>query len=264
MCDRSRVLIRGCDLHVVDHGSGDPPLLLVHGYTGSDLDWVDVQPALAAKRRVVTYTHRGHAGSGHAEPYTLDELVADLDALITDLDLAPLHLLGHSMGGVVVQRFALDAHHDRLLSLILMDTVPTAPQGVVRGMLDALEGTALNEGMVAVFETMRPFFADARPEIRERVEHKITHMDPKAFVGFGREMSLMPSLVDRLGELATLPVTIIVGANDVDFVEPSQVMHDAVPGSHLAVIADAGHSPQEDRPDEWLRIVEEHLARATG
>ena len=256
------MLIRGCELHVVDHGRGEPPLLLVHGFTGSDVDWVDVQPALATKRRVVSYTHRGHGDSDHAEPYSLQELVADLDTVITELELAPLHLLGHSMGGAVVLRYALE-HPDRLASLILMDTTAAPVRSAVGSMLDTIAEKALNEGMGAVFEDLRPWFADAKPEVVERVEHKLTHMDPRAFVTLGREMRSSQSLVDRLGELAHLPVTVLVGANDADFVEPARVMRHAIPGSHLAVIADAGHSPQEDRPEEWRRVVEAHLARAT-
>jgi len=254
-------MINGLDLHVVDEGHGRPPLLLVHGFTGSDLDWVDVQPALAEQRRVVSYTHRGHAGSAQAAPYTLDALVGDLGAAIDHLDLPPLHLLGHSMGGIIAMRYAL-ANPDRLVSLVLMDTFAASPaDSPIAGMIDAIADTARRDGMGAVVNVMRPFLAGMPPKIAERVEYKMSHMDPNAFVSLGRELTTLPSVVGRLGELARMPVTVLVGADDAALVEPAHVMHDAIPGSDLEVIAGAGHSPQEDRPDEWLRVIEKHLAR---
>lgn len=257
------MLIRGNDLHVVDEGAGAPPLLLVHGYTGSDLDWADVQPALSKARRVVAYTHRGHGDSGHAQSYSLDELVADLDALVSSFDLAPMHVLGHSMGGIVVLRYALE-HRDRIASLILMDTFAEPAGGISSTWIDAVATTATEKGMSAVFEMMQPYLGDVRPEIVERMRQKITGMDPEAFVVLGRALGSFPSMVDRLDELAGLPVTVIVGANDANLVEPARLMHEHIAGSRLEVIDGAGHSPQEDRPEEWLGVVEEHLARAGG
>ncbi len=57
------------------------------------------------------------------------------------------------------------------------------------------------------------------------------------------------------------PTTIIVGENDHGLRDASDVMARQIPDAELVVIADAGHSPQEDRPDEWLHVVEHHLAQ---
>jgi pimeloyl-ACP methyl ester carboxylesterase len=250
------------DLHLVDEGSGaGAPLLLVHGFTGSDLDWADVQPALARDRRVVSYTHRGHAGSPHTAPYTFDALVADLETLVDELGLAPMHLLGHSMGGVVVLRYALD-HPERVASLVLMDTFaePALPGG---GWIAAVKEKVHAEGMGALVEMMRGFLQDARPEVLERVEHKLANMDVDAFCSLGDELGAYPSLVGRLGEL-TMPVTVLVGEHDTNLVAPAHVMADAIPGAHLVVLPGCGHSPQEDDPEAWRRAVGDHLARASA
>jgi pimeloyl-ACP methyl ester carboxylesterase len=121
---------------------------------------------------------------------------------------------------------------------------------------------AATQGMDAVVELMRPFLGDVKPDIADRVEYKMTHMDPRAFVSLGRSLGDFPSMVGELGALAPLPVTVIVGANDTGLVPAADVMHDAITGSRLEVIAGAGHSPQEERPDEWLRAVEGHVTRA--
>lgn len=250
-------------LHLVDTGTGgDAPLLLVHGFTGSDLDWADVQPALARDRRVVSYTHRGHAGSPHRGPYTFDALVGDLGDVVDELGLAPMHLLGHSMGGVVVLRYAL-AHPERVASLVLMDTFaePALPGG---GWIAAVKERVLADGMGALTEMMRGFLQDtARPEVLERVEHKLSNMDVDAFCSLGDELGAYPSLVSRLGELS-MPVTVLVGENDTNLVPAAHVMTDAIDGAELVVFPGCGHSPQEDDPAAWIAAVEAHLARASA
>jgi pimeloyl-ACP methyl ester carboxylesterase len=239
-------------------GSGaSAPLLLVHGFTGSALDWADVQPALARDRRVVAYTHRGHAGSPHTPPYTFDALVDDLASVIDDLDLSPVHLLGHSMGGVVALRLAL-GNPAKIRSLVLMDTFAEPAGGLPTEMMDALFARVRAEGMAPMVEMARSF---VRPEVLARTEATLRATDPDAFVAFGLELRDYPSLVDRLGELA-MPVTVMVGANDTNLVQPARVMAERIPGAVLEVIADAGHSPQDDQPEAWLRVVRDHLERA--
>jgi pimeloyl-ACP methyl ester carboxylesterase len=205
----------------------------------------------------VSYTHRGHSGSPRAATYTFDGLVADLEAVIDELDLAPLHLLGHSMGGVVALRYAL-AHPERLASLVLMDTFAEPAGGIPTEMMDGLMARVRAEGMDAMVELAAGF---TKPELVERGAQKLRGMDPEAFCALGTELRSYPSMVGRLGEL-TMPVTVLVGAKDTNLVPPAHLMADAIPGAVLEVIADAGHSPQEDRPDEWLRVIGEHLERA--
>ena len=89
----------GIEIAYQVHGTGDPHLVLVHGFTGSSLDWVDVVDALAQHRTVVTFDHRGHGQStntGDAASYTFDRMADDLTALVDHLALDRFHLLGHS------------------------------------------------------------------------------------------------------------------------------------------------------------------------
>ena len=69
------VLLRYDDL-----GEGAQPLLLLHGFTGAAIDFVDVIGALATERRVVAYDQRGHGDStntGDPTTYTFDRLASD-------------------------------------------------------------------------------------------------------------------------------------------------------------------------------------------
>lgn len=252
-----------------DHGHGDPALLLVHGFTGAALDFVDVIPALAADRRVVAYDHRGHGDSTNtSDPrsYTFAHLTDDLACFVDELDLAPLDVLGHSMGGIVALQFAL-AHPKYVRSLVLMDT-GAAPVGSLSGVFDGLIPIAREQGMEAAFEIVRSFWQQhagstgtpADPALVQRVHDKFCTMDPEAFAAFAEELGNYPSMVERLGEIAC-PVTVIVGENDSGLRASADTLAAGIPNAELIVIPDAGHSPQEDQPDAWTDAVRGHLGR---
>ena len=116
--------VNGVDLAWSEKGTstaGTPTLVLCHGFTGSSLDFGLEVDALAADRRVVTLDHRGHGHStktGHLDGYTIEQLSADLTALLEAVGEGPVDLLGHSMGGRVVMGVTL-ARPDLVRSLIL-------------------------------------------------------------------------------------------------------------------------------------------------
>ena len=87
-------------------------------------------------------------------------------------------------------------------------------------------------------------------------------MDVEAFDALGRGLGDYPSMLERLGGEVTVPVTVIVGANDVGLRPAAEALHQAIPRSELVVIPDAAHSPQDENPSAWLAAVRAHLARA--
>jgi pimeloyl-ACP methyl ester carboxylesterase len=264
------VVANGVKIAVDDRGAGDPPLVLLHGFTGSRVDFVDVIDELANDRRVVAWDHRGHAGStntGDRTSYTFDQLVADMEAVVDELGLQRFDLLGHSMGGVVSQRYVL-AHPDRVRSLILMDTLSTPdviPPDVMRWMID----NAQQKGMDALTEEMLAFEAaqdrvppESRQAVLDRVRYKLTNMDLEAFVGLGEELTSFPPMLERLHIEIHCPTTVIVGENDAGLRSAATEMVHAIDGAVEVVIEGAAHCPQEEKPEAWLAAVRAHLARA--
>ncbi len=267
---RQEVAVGDVVLSYDEQGRGDPPLLLLHGFTGAALDFVDVIPALATSRRVVAYDQRGHGDStntGDASTYTFDQLTADLAGFVdARVSPAPFDLLGHSMGGIISLRYVL-AYPESVRSLVLMDT-GAAPAGKLDDVFGPLAQLGREQGMPAVFATVKQFWvrqADAAglaaPEVMmQRVESKFTRMDPEAFGALADALGEYPSMVERLGEIAC-PTTVLVGENDTGLRASADVLAARIPGAELAVIPDAGHSPQEDQPQLWIDAVQRHLAR---
>ena len=111
-----------------------PPVVMVHGLlSGSLASWYfGLAPVLARSHHVFLYDQRGHGLSERPlRGYTLTELAADLGAL-TD-SLGPCALVGHSFGGVVALRHAID-HPDRVTAVALVDSfIPASPGGATAG-----------------------------------------------------------------------------------------------------------------------------------
>src|SRR5271167_4951441 len=108
MVSTAPLSVNSVELQWSERGSspaGTPTLVLCHGYTGSSHDFALDFDALAANRRVITLDQRGHGHStktGQLDGYTIEQLSADLAALLEAEGDGPVDLLGHSMGGRVV------------------------------------------------------------------------------------------------------------------------------------------------------------------
>lgn len=121
-----RLAVNGQEIACSVGGSG-PPLLLLHGFPQTRALWAKVAPGLAERFTVVAADLRGYGGSSKpkgAEHYTFRHMGADQFALMSALGHDRFHLVGHDRGGRTAHRMALD-DGDRLLSLTVMDIVPT-------------------------------------------------------------------------------------------------------------------------------------------
>lgn len=119
----------GATINFVTAGSG-PPLLLLHGYPQTHIEWRDVAPQLAKKFTVVAADLRGYGGSSKPADgenhlnYSKRAMAQDQVDLMASLGFQKFSVVGHDRGGRVAHRMALD-HADRITKLAILDIVPT-------------------------------------------------------------------------------------------------------------------------------------------
>ena len=119
----------GATINFVTAGNG-PPLLLLHGYPQTHIEWRDVAPQLAKKYTVVAADLRGYGdsskpsdGENHLN-YSKRAMAQDQVDVMASLGFQKFAVVGHDRGGRVAHRMALD-HADRVTKLVILDIVPT-------------------------------------------------------------------------------------------------------------------------------------------
>ncbi len=163
-----------------------PAIFLIHGIGASRHSWDGLVAALKPHYRVYAYDLRGHGKSPTPKPpYTLDDLVDDLEALRAELGVGKAHFFGHSLGGMIAPAYAR-RYPDRVLSLGLLSTAAartaddsTRVKGVVKAMRE--------KGIAPVLETRKdrwftPEFAQRRPEVIERRMQQVIDTNPDVFL----------------------------------------------------------------------------------
>lgn len=113
-----------------DHGAGKP-VVLIHGWPLSHRSWdAQVTPLVEAGYRVIAYDRRGFGQSGTEwNKYDYDTLASDLNALITELNLNDVSLIGFSMGGGEVVRYLTNYGTGRISKAALIASIiPLVPQ----------------------------------------------------------------------------------------------------------------------------------------
>lgn len=264
----------GRRLHYTEWGQPvAPAIVLLHGLTGHARTWDDEARALAADHHVLALDQRGHGDSDPAPDgdYGLPALVDDLEAFVTALGLARLHLVGLSLGGRVAIAYAA-AHGARVDRLVVVDIGPDiAPAGQLRvglAMASAPERFESVEEAVALARAANPRAVERR--LRERVRHGLTPL-PGGGYGwkYARELRDAARAGRRLDAVdlwplwtsLTCPTLLVRGAaSDVLSGETARRMIARQPRARLVEIAGAGHSVPGDRPAEFLDTVRGFLA----
>jgi pimeloyl-ACP methyl ester carboxylesterase len=115
--------VGGYDLHLYCEGEGSPTVLLETGAGGFSSHWVYVQEEVAEFTRVCAYDRAGLGWSeASPRPRTSDVVVEELHTLLTEADVAgPYVLVGHSLGGVFVRRYAHE-FPDEVAGMVLVDS----------------------------------------------------------------------------------------------------------------------------------------------
>jgi pimeloyl-ACP methyl ester carboxylesterase len=132
-------------LAVTERGDG-PAVLLLHGLFGQARNLATLQSRLAATHRVAAADLRNHGASPHAHGMEYPTLAADVAETLDAIGMPTCAVIGHSMGGKVAMRLALDAPA-RVTRLLVADIAPIAYPGIFATYAAAMRAIPLTPGL---------------------------------------------------------------------------------------------------------------------
>ena len=219
------VSVRGLELHCRETGSGDVPVIALHGHPGTAATWDGVATAICGtgnRYRFLALTQRGYGGSERASSYRYEEFAGDVFGFADALGLGSFVLLGHSFGGTIAS-LAAGLDSSRLLGLVLEDSVLPRFPGPTR-VPERPEGELAYDWNVALALTAQ--FSAPDPAWWASLAH----------IG-------CPTLIIAGGSTSHVPQDLLAGAAEL------------IPDGRLVTLEGAGHTPHRTEPDSFVREV---------
>lgn len=272
-------------LNIVEWGDPSaPPLILQHGGRDHARSWDWVAQAFAGSHRVIVPDLRGHGDSEWSRDggYDLFAYLEDFAALVRLLDLPPCAMVGHSLGGNIVTRFA-GLYPDRVTRLVNIEGLGDSPEVVARRaaqdqlalLRDYLEERARHlarrprdyPNRAALFERMRQIDPRLTPETVEHLALHAARDNPDGTVRLKHDPALFPpngvdiphATKELMWAAIACPVLLVYGAD-------SWASNPAVDGraghfrdARVELFADAGHWVHHDRRADFITLLRDFL-----
>jgi pimeloyl-ACP methyl ester carboxylesterase len=252
-------------------------IVLVPGFTGSKEDFIAVLAPLAARGwDVLAYDQRGQLdspGPQEESAYSLAALAADLLEVVS-AEPGPVHVVGHSFGGLVAREAALAAGGGPLASLTLLCSGPGPLPLNHHESLGALRSALPHVPLETVWSVKEPADRaagwDPSPEIAEFCRRRFVS---NSAWGVRAKAGILCDTPDRTGELAALaasgfPVAVVYGPGDDAWTTAEQDVVAAAVGTTAVVVPGTGHSPAAEAPEAATEALDTVLrgfaARSRG
>lgn len=267
---RMRIETNGITLHVRTIGQG-PPLMLLHGFTGSLRSWEPFFPSWSRHYQLIAVDLIGHGESDAPEEaarYSMAHAAEDLAAVLDALGLPAAAVLGYSMGGRVALSFAM-LKPERVSAVVLESSSPGLASPEERKARlrqdEALACRIEQEGIerfTAYWEDL-PLFATLKEqpeEIQRRIRRIRLNQRPHGLANSLRGMGtgVQPSWWDRL-DAFTKPALLIAGERDEKFMHIARRMNARMKNSTFIPVSGAGHMVHVEQSARFDTIVREYL-----
>ncbi len=242
-------------------GSG-PAIIFVHGIGARKTAWDKVVNHLKDHFTCISYDLRGHGGSPKGEfPYSLDVLVGDLEALRLTLNLQKIHIVGHSLGGMIGPKYA-KSFPNNVLSISLLSTAAfrtKEDQSKVMAIVDSMN----QKGIEPILNTLTDrwftdqFIEESYDSVQFRLK-QVLETDPEVFLEVFRiyaETEMSPWL-NQIKQ----PCLVLTGENDGGC-NPrlNKLIAESLSHSELCIIDKLKHSILIEAPDLVGKRVRDFL-----
>jgi non-heme chloroperoxidase len=243
------------EIYYEDHGTGRP-VVLIHGFPLSGRAWERQERALlAAGRRVITYDRRGFGKSSQpVSGYDYDTFAADLDKLLTALNLDDVDLAGHSMGGGEIARYLGTYGSGRIRKAAIVSGVPPylletpeTPEGVPQEVFDGI-AAGLTADRFAYFTEWNKNFFNLDETLGTRISPEAVQDAWNTAVSAsptGTIACVSTWYTDFRADLPKIDIPVLILHGTADRILPIEACgarsHEQIKGSQYVPIEGAGH-----------------------
>ena len=247
----------GVNLRYLDVGSGEPPLVFIHGWCCNQAMWNDQIEAFARKHRVISVDLRGHGDSDKPDQdYDIAGFAEDMAWLIKEIGLERPVLVGHSMGGVTTLKL-LRKHPDIARAAVYVDAgimpFPEEMRPLLDQMIAALKSSAYREVASNVVKQFL-FREESPPELRDEVAASMAEAPQRVM------HTAIASTIDEANyPPGAVPVpSLFVRA--ATLAATDEQIKERYPGMEV-VSMDAGHFVHMEKPAEFNAILSRFLEK---
>ncbi len=246
------------------NATGAPPLVLLHGFTASAVSFDANIDRLRSHFEVIVVELLGHGDSdapAELAPYGPGPAVERLAGLFTELGYEKVLLCGHSLGGALALRMALDA--PQLLSgVVVMNSNSAAgtPEWRARARPGMAEMAArIRAEGTAFLRKTRLYPAHSKrldPRSRELLVQSFDRLTPEGVAGTAEGLIVDVNAYERLGDL-TVPILVVLGDRDADFLVSAPGFVARLPQElvRTARIEGAGHAANIEQPEQFEQAL---------
>jgi pimeloyl-ACP methyl ester carboxylesterase len=242
-------------------GDGEHAVIALHGWFGSAAAWAPLWPHLDTRRFSYVFPdYRGYGTRrGVKGEHTIAELAADTLALADDLGLGRFSLIGHSMGGSVMQRAYADAP-GRIRSLVGISPVPASGVPFDEQSWGLFSGAATEPANRRTIIDITTGGRLTGTWLDAMVAHSLAHSDPDAFADYLTAWARTDFHADIEG--SEVPIKVIVGEHDPALGEQTAraTFQQWYPKLDLEVFPNAGHYAMDETPVALATSIERFLA----
>ena len=243
-------------------GSGKEKVIVLHGWFGDYAVWEPTFNSL--DKDTFTYVFMDYRGYGKSidmtGDYSMSEIASDAISLVNELSWKNFHVVGHSMGGMAMQRLILDIdERNRVKSTVGIDPVPACG-----GQLDEQTWT-LFEGAIKSDENrynILDFTTGNRNSaqwLNYMVDRSHASTTESAYAGYLNAWA-KENFAEEVNGLET-PTLVCIGEHDLAFTKEAMegTYLSWLPNSRLEIIANAGHYPMQEAPVNLATVMEAYI-----
>jgi esterase len=264
------ITVNGLRLHYQDWGSSDKPaFIMLHGIGRVSHSFDHIAPRFKADYHVLAFDMRGHGDSAWSPEgaYLVEDYVKDLAAVVEQLNLRGVTLLGNSTGGRVVQVYA-GLHPDRVARLVVEDVGPERTNEIASGFARRVQeedkGWASEDELLASLMRTGPNTVPVAEALQRNYAHFGSKKRDDGRIVWKRDPNLAKGFIptelwEPVSKIKCPTIYILGGASRIVPPETQERLKKTLPDVRIVTMPKLGHYPHQEAPEEFMKIVEGFL-----